>query len=156
MKRGYFNLWELVSKSDYEQHGAYAWRFVCPALLGAINRIRENLGKPITANTWYTGGSLQWRGVRNPSYSGYSVTSMHAWGRALDFDVKDLTPEQVVRHIIFNQALYPEITFIEIDISWVHIDTGQREDEHDGLRLWSPEREYVDIDTYLKETSDVH
>lgn len=153
MKRGFFSLWEFLSKVDYEAHGVSGWRFVCPFLLGAMNRLRKDLGRPITGNTWKYGGVLNWRGVRTIGYNKYSITSAHAWGRALDFDVSDLTPIEVVRYIILNRERYPEIKFIEIDITWVHIDTMQREQDTDGLVLWSPSRGYVDVDLFLKETS---
>ena len=151
MKRGFFNLWEFLSKTDYEQHGIRGWRFVCPSLLGVMNCLREDLGAAITANNWYYGGALHWRGVRTLKCPEYSITSMHAWGRALDFDVKGYTPREVVKFIIQNRDRYPEIRFIEIDINWVHIDVGQREQDDHDLQLWSPERGFVTIERYLAE-----
>lgn len=152
-KRGYFQIWELLSKPDYEQFGERGWRFVDPVLLKVVNRIRNNLGKPITANNWKNGGPFQWRGVRTAKYSGHSITSMHSWGRALDFDVAGMQPKEVVSHMLENSGEYPEITFIEIDINWVHIDVGQRENT-EGLNLWSPVRGYVEINDYLEELTD--
>lgn len=155
MKRGHFSLWEFLSEKDFTTFGISGWRFVCPSLLAVMNRLREDLGSPITGNNWRYGGILNWRGVRTPAYSKYSVTSAHAWGRAFDFDVRGMTPVEVIRHIVLNRDRYPEIRFIEIDMAWTHIDVAQREENTDELRLWSPTRGYVDVDTYMKETENV-
>ena len=152
MKRGHFSVWEFLSEADFKEHGISGWRFVCPVLLSVMNRLRGRLDRAITANNWKYGGALNWRGVRTPTYSKYSITSLHSWGRALDFDVSGMAPTEVVRWIIENQSDFPEIRFIEIDISWVHIDVGQREEANAPLKLWSPTRGYVDVDTYPKET----
>lgn len=151
-KRGHFDIRELVSEADFKKYGLRAWRFVCPALLHTLNTLRDDLGCTITVNNWIYGGKINWRGVRTSKCADYSETSMHAWGRAADFDVKGMTAPEVVVHVIKNRDKYPLITFIEIDINWVHIDVGQREhNPAEGLKLWSPKRKYVDIDTYLKE-----
>jgi hypothetical protein len=150
-KRGYFELSELLSKVDYDKYGVSGWRFIDAALLDVLNRLRGNLELPMTCNDWIYGGGFNWRGVRTPGCDIYSITSAHAWGRAMDFDVKSMTPKDVVKYIIHNRDEYPEIKFIEIDINWVHIDVMQREQETDELQLWSPTRGYVDINTYMKE-----
>lgn len=151
-KRGYFELSEFLSKKDHGEYGESGWRFVDAELLKVANRLRENLDLPMTCNNWAYGGGFNWRGVRTPGCDIYSITSAHSWGRAMDFDVKHMIPEDVVKYIIHNRASYPEIKFIEIDINWVHIDVMQRGEETEELKLWSPTRGYVDIITYMKET----
>jgi hypothetical protein len=153
MKIGLFDLREFVSRCTYDKWGSKAIRFICPALLAVMFKLRDNLGRPITGNNWMYGGTLQWRGVRTPLYSGYSKTSLHSWGRALDFDVKGMTPRDVIKHILLHRINYPEITFIEIDINWVHIDVGIREGIYPNtdIKLWSPTRGFIEIDVYLSE-----
>ena len=62
--KNYFNIKELVCKHVYNKFGEMAWTFFDPRLLETICVIREKLGKPITVNTWHSGGSLTQRGLR--------------------------------------------------------------------------------------------
>lgn len=62
--KNYFNIKELVCKHVYNKFGEMAWTFFDPRLLETICVIREKLGKPITVNTWHSGGGLTQRGLR--------------------------------------------------------------------------------------------
>jgi len=116
----HFKIYELVNKSTYAKYGEKAWWFLDDRLLKIIDTIREDLG-PMTVNSWYWGGPFQWRGLRTSEYyQGKPSQSQHSFGRAVDFDVKGMTADEVRLHIRNN----PEygITAIENDVNWVHID----------------------------------
>ncbi len=46
--------------------------------------------------------------------------SQHRFGRAVDFDVKGISAETVRNDI--RKGYFSEITCIEADVNWVHID----------------------------------
>jgi len=61
-----------------------------------------------------------------------------------------IKPVEFHRQILKNLDKYIHIRFIEIDITWLHIDCrdnlgGER------IKLWSPVRGFVSLDAYLKE-----
>lgn len=134
MKKGYFNLYELVDKHTYYSRGEAAWECIDIRLLNVLNRLRENLGASITVNNWKwskdskASDYFQWRGLRTSGSKYFSHYSQHSFGRAADFDVKGYTAEEVRKHILENLELYPEIKGIELGVNWVHIDVRNREE----------------------------
>ncbi|ELH4810082.1 hypothetical protein Q9X96_003116 [Vibrio vulnificus] len=144
-KSKYFKVEELVSKSMFNQRGQKAVELIDERVLMTLDSLRTNLGKPITVNNWLWGGDFQQRGLRDRGFyksdADYvSSLSQHKYGRAVDFDVKGLSAKEVRKHIIENQHLYPHISFLEVDINWVHFDCRN----NDELTLWSPSRGFID------------
>ncbi|EKD9324308.1 hypothetical protein OS347_000733 [Vibrio vulnificus] len=143
-KSKYFKVEELVSKSMFNQRGHKAIELIDERVLMTLDSLRENLNKPITVNNWLWNGSFQQRGLRDRGFyksdADYvSSLSQHKYGRAVDFDVKNMSAKEVRKHIIENQHLYPHISFLEVDINWVHFDVRN----NDGLVLWSPKRGFI-------------
>ena len=138
----HFKLEELVSKKMHDRYGKRCWQFFDDRLLKVLDKIREEIGKPITVNNWLWGGNFHQRGfrenldtipyVRTANNTFYN--SQHNFGRAVDFDVKGMTAEEVRKWIIENQKKFPEITYMEEDVNWVHIDI--RQSSHDGIYLF--------------------
>lgn len=116
---------ELVDPITFKELGKRALE-VCfdERILIQIDLIREYFNVPVTVNNWKTGGDFKDRGFRrSESYTG-SQYSQHRFGRAIDFDVKDLTADVVRKEIIKNQNSYyfKYITRMEENVNWVHID----------------------------------
>ena len=61
---------------------------------------------------------------------------MHKFGKALDFDVKDLTAGEVRKEIVKKQKLFPFIKRIEKKVQWIHIDL--KETNQEGIYLFNP------------------
>ncbi len=128
--KNYFNIKELVCKHVYNKFGEMAWTFFDPRLLETMCVIREKLGKPITVNTWHSGGSLTQRGLRcnvcqlvaEKTRLEKVYVSAHLQGTALDFDVKGMTALEVRNWIKANQILLPYPVRLEQDATWVHLD----------------------------------
>ncbi len=107
MKSKYFKIQELVSKKVYDKYGEQAWMFIDTKLIKVLDQLREHFGKPITVNNWLWGGNLEQR------------------GKAVDFNVKGLSSEEVYKEILKNKNKFYLISRIEnIDSTptWVHID----------------------------------
>ena len=133
--KNYFNIKELVDKATYNAHGERAWKFLDIRLLEIIIIIRETINKPISVNSWHKGGSQQQRGLRTnicdivkkKTKAGKLYLSAHTMGKALDFDVEDMTAPEVRKWLVANGHIFPykirlEDTLGGKQISWVHLD----------------------------------
>jgi predicted transposase YbfD/YdcC len=138
MKLKNFSPYELVPKETYLIRGDKALQLMDKELLVFIDTLRTELGKSITINDWKWGGSFQYRGLRVPASEHFKQYSQHTYGKALDFDVKGMSAEQVRQWIIDNRDLdwVKPVSFIETDVNWVHVDT--RPIPENQLWLWSP------------------
>lgn len=95
---------------------------------------------------WVNGHGLTQCGFRTNG----SSTSQHRFGRALDLHSDKHSYFKMRKYILDYPDEFPYITFLEIDINWLHIDcrnTG-------SLKLWSPKRGFVSKEEYLK-TGDI-
>lgn len=130
MKSKYFKIQELVSDGVYKKYGDKSWEFIDDRLVETLDQLREFFGRPITVNNWYFGGNLSQRGYRankDPMVNGKSgyYCSQHCMGRAVDFNVKDLSTQEVYNMIVDNIDKFPHIKRLEhIDTAktWTHID----------------------------------
>lgn len=128
----YFKIQELVDEAVYNKWRSKAWQFIDLSLIESLLIVREGLGKPITINNWSYGGRFDERGLRhNVSDMVINKTqpylSAHMMGKAVDFDVKGMTAEEVRDWICDNEALFPHKIRLEHKmkdkpITWVHLD----------------------------------
>ena len=153
-KLTYLQPHELVPKSILDKRGAQALECMDFRILHMVDLLRGNLKKEgfdngFVVNNWKSGGAKTQSGLRVPGQQEYSNTSQHSFGRAVDFTTK--TPIKAIhKHILTNLDKYPHIRFIEIDISWCHVDCRDNFDDA-RIKLWSPKRGFVSVEQYLKE-----
>lgn len=135
MKSKYFKIQELVSKRVYDKYGDNSWMFIDTKLIKVIDLLREHFNKPITVNNWLWGGNLEQRGLRtNMDHLVKTKTeqdklyvSQHILGKAVDFNVKGLSVEEVYSEIIKNKDKFYLISRIEnvkCTPTWIHIDVA--------------------------------
>lgn len=120
-----FDIREFVPPDVYDFHGAESELLLDARLPILMEKIRSLCGnKPIIINTWAWGGRFKYRGYRPPDCTVGAPRSMHKQGKAVDFDVKGLTAEQVRGVIRLNQIELMKLglTRMETGVSWVHID----------------------------------
>ena len=115
----------------------YLWGLFDPNILIVIDRLRTNLGRPITVNNWKSKGPFSLRGYRPKDCKIGAKNSPHKIGKGLDFDVKGMTSAQVRDYLRVNQARYPEITRMEDKVNWNHIDCMPRKG-WTGIRFFNP------------------
>lgn len=145
-KPKHFRVEELVPKHIYQKRGDKALELIDDRVLITIDKLRELLGKPITINNWVWGGDRNWSGLRTAGFykslQAYEDSlSQHKYGRAVDMLVKDMNAADVRKFIYENKHEFPYVTFVEVDISWVHIDCRNC----DAITTWSPDRGYTGI-----------
>ena len=125
MIQKYFDKQELLSKHVYESGGGY--ELLHHDLQKLVVWIRESLGRPMFANSWAIGGQFSQRGYRTNEdpvckVQKFATGSAHFKGKALDFDVKGMTAEQVRKWLHDNQESAPVRFRVEKGVNWVHVD----------------------------------
>lgn len=127
-----FDIKELVCKHCYDRFKETAWQFLSTELLSILYTLRYIIFKaPITINNWHNGGTFSQRGLRcnmcqlvNDKRSIY--LSAHCLGKAIDFNVKGLTSDEVNDLIRKHSHLFEYPIRLESNTSgWSHIDTYQ-------------------------------
>ncbi len=123
-----FIIEELVPKGLHQKYGEKCWEFLDPNLLEMIDVIKERFPKgTCSINTWKWNGNRHWSGIRTSDSKYYSQGSMHTWGKAVDMIFSAYRSDEVREDILKNPNIYKHIKGLELGISWVHIDTRNRE-----------------------------
>lgn len=120
-----FSDYEFVTPEIYQQFGIHSCWFIDPKLVAIAQFIRDRFNKPVTINNFLNGGPYRDSGFRDSSCQIGATNSQHRHGRAIDFRVQGMTPQQVRNDIIRNYDLYRTLglTTMEADTpTWVHID----------------------------------
>lgn len=131
-KSKYFKIQEFVSPAVYNKFGELAWQFIDEKLIDTMDFIKEKSGKTITVNNWPWKGNNTQRGLREnicdivkeKTLLDGLYLSPHIFGKAVDFDIKGMTAEDV-RDWLFTLDL-PYNIRLEIDVPWVHLDVFDR------------------------------
>lgn len=137
----YFKIQELVSEAVYKKYGDKSWEFIDTRLIKVLDLLREHFNRPITVNNWLWGGNLQQRGLRAnkdelvANKEDYYI-SQHCLGKAVDFNVKGLSAQDVYKEIVDNKDkfyLISRIENIKCTPTWVHIDCANT----DGFKIFN-------------------
>jgi hypothetical protein len=126
----YFNIYELVDKKTFEEHGTDAFDLFNPEALIALDNLREFFGSSVTVNNWHeVNGGTQWRGWRTPEKAKElgAPHSQHAKGNAFDCDIHGYTAQQA-RMIIKSHKddpLLEKIMRVEGGKPWLHFDLAE-------------------------------
>lgn len=120
-----FHLTEFVPKDIHDQFGDKSIMFLDQRLPKLVQSIRDIVGKPITINDWFDGGTFTNRGYRVPDCKIGAKLSQHKFGRAADLEVDGISYEEFRNIIRFNFQFLNTLglTTIEKDTpTWLHID----------------------------------
>lgn len=124
-----FWLWEWVPESIYIMPGIRPEWFVDPDIVNLWQFVRDRYGKPVSINTWKSGGNLEQRGFRPPKSRTGASLSDHRFGRAGDGSSEAFTPAELRADIRKNSALYYSkgLRCVEKDTpTWSHLSTRPR------------------------------
>lgn len=135
----HFKVQELVDPEIYKLVGDKALWLMDENLLRAIDLLRKRLG-PLTINNWHAGGRYKESGLRRLDTSTGAPKSAHKAGRGVDLKSATHSPDQMLRHILENEAEYSKlIRRVESVFStptWLHIDTVDHAGS--GIRIFKP------------------
>jgi hypothetical protein len=126
----HFDIKELVSQKAYLAKGDKCWRFFNPIALEGLDKLRKKYG-PITINNWHTGGERKFSGFHLPGEFNRSEYSGHRMWGAFDLIFHKIQAEEVRIDLLGHEPKkagylpqieeFPEITELEIGISWFHV-----------------------------------
>ena len=134
-KTNHFTITELVPPQVYEERGDKAWSLLDDRALKTLDTLRDKFGIT-TVNSWSWNGDRKWSGLRTPDSPYYSKYSQHSFGREFDCIFRDKTAEEVREYILDNQEEFPHIRGLELGVSWLHFDVGNR--PGDGIYTFNP------------------
>lgn len=123
----YFRAEELVDPQTFAALGNRSLMLLDPGILCALDAVREMFGKTVVVNNWHIGGSFRQRGYRPWHSTTGAPYSQHRLGRAIDFHIPGMTPDEIRLVILRRQheiASLVHITAMEdATPTWVHIDS---------------------------------
>lgn len=120
-----FYLDEFIHPNLYKKFGKKSRWFIDQRIIDIVQYIRTATGKPITVNTWATGGNFKERGIRDPKTTTGAKYSQHKFGKAVDFTVSGMSADEVRKKILGewkDDLMELGLTSIEMGVSWVHCD----------------------------------
>lgn len=123
----YFSIEEVVPKELYSKFGDKSIWFIQRETLLLADFIRDRFGKSMTINNWHEGGALNNRGFRMPDCATGGFLSQHKFGKAIDFNIEGLTPQEVYKDIMDHSDMYMKagattVEDIAFTNGWTHID----------------------------------
>lgn len=124
-----FDIKELVCKHCYDKFKDLSWQFLSTEILSTLYTLRFEIFKcPMIINNWSTNGTFSQRGLRcNMCQLIKSKKSIyltpHGQGKAIDFNVKNLTIEETKNLIRQNKQKFEYPVRLEANTTtWCHID----------------------------------
>ena len=136
----HFRIEELVPPIVYNTYKDNSIWFLNIQMLITLDLIRDYFKLPITVNNWHLHGKFRYRGFREPSCKVGASLSQHKFGRAFDFDIEGIKPEEF-RHILKkkpNHKAFKAITCCEKFVDWIHIDNRQWNKDKHGILFITP------------------
>lgn len=126
----YFRVEEFVCKHVYNRFKEQSWQFLDEKLLDVVVFIREGLGLPMYINNWVWGGNKDERGLRcnvcdivkTKTMKNEVYMSAHPFGKAVDFNVKGMTVQEVRDWLWEHRNELPHPIRVEKDVTWNHVD----------------------------------
>src|SRR3990172_9184094 len=131
MKIGsFFVLQEFIPPVIYNKWGDRSIWFIDKRIFLLADFIRNRLGKAMTINNWHTGGSFSLRGFRPPETTTGGALSQHRFGRAIDFNIAGMTPQEIYKDItdhfdMYSKAGLTTVEDIAFTTGWNHVDIRQ-------------------------------
>ena len=126
----YFRIEEFIPKEIYTRFGDKSIIFIDKRIILLADFIRDRFGKSMTINNWHSAGAFNNRGFRVPDCATGGTLSQHKFGRAIDFNISGVMPDEVAKDIMTNFDMYSKagLTTIEdhtFTKGWTHCDIRQ-------------------------------
>ncbi|MEM9546262.1 MAG: hypothetical protein AAGA77_09815 [Bacteroidota bacterium] len=131
----HFYYHEFFSQGIWQSnHEHLLKRLLDERIIVIMEHIRVSLDKPIYVNNWKWGGNSMYRGFRPRSHQSARY-SQHKFGRAVDFHVKNMTPDEVRQYILDNEQEFLNMgltrlehgddapTWVHLDLAWTGLDS---------------------------------
>lgn len=129
MPAKYFQSYELLPPALYNSIAEdQRWLLLDDRVVWTADQLRDLYGAA-TCNNWKSGGPYSLRGMRPFNTSTGSLYSQHKFGRALDLNFANATPDEIRADMKKNPAreAYKFIRGIEEGVTWFHFDVRNRD-----------------------------
>jgi hypothetical protein len=121
-----FYLDEFVPPLILRAYGPRAIWFIDRDVVLGAQFIRDTFGRPMYGNTYFDGGVLENRGYRLPDSKVGSRLSQHKRGKAFDFTIEGITPQEIhewfIKSFEFTSASHKFTTIEANTDTWTHLD----------------------------------
>lgn len=124
-----FDIKELVCKHCYDKFKDLSWQFLSTEILSTLYTLRFEIFKcPMIINNWSTNGTFSQRGLRCNMCQLIKSKKViyltpHGQGKAIDFNVKNLTIEETKNLIRQNKQKFEYPVRLEANTTtWCHVD----------------------------------
>jgi len=124
-KPKHFKIQEFVDPITYDKFGNKSLMFFDEKILIIADNLKEYFDTTITINNWFWNGERKWSGLRTNKSDYYSSYSQHSFGKAIDFQVKNIPTSEVRKTILKHQKkkCFEYITRMENNTpTWIHVD----------------------------------
>ena len=124
----HFDIEEFVPQQIHQIYGDQSVWFIDIRLVEGMEWLRAYFNASIIINNWHQSGPFQNRGFRSPAATTGARLSQHKFGRACDFNVVGIKPDQVYDRLVADWGEVSKHTFFttmedKADTpSWSHID----------------------------------
>lgn len=131
-----FYLQEFIPMDMYNEYGSRAAGVMDYRIILSAQALRDNLGIPLSINTWHSCGERYESGLRVMGMKNYRPLSQHTYGRAVDIVSNKMPAQEMREHILQNRDKYPYITRMENNVTWLHIDI--KDTQQEDIILFNP------------------
>ncbi|MFT6334720.1 MAG: hypothetical protein ACJATI_001465 [Halioglobus sp.] len=113
----HFHFHEFFSKGIWQSHDeTFLRKLLDQRLVPIMERIRTELGKSISINTWWwVCSTSQYQGFRLHSSSVGALYCQHKLGRGVDFKVRVMSANKVRKYITDNEAEFFSMGLIRLE-----------------------------------------
>jgi hypothetical protein len=122
-----FRLQEFIPEEVWKRLGENGLWLIDEDIIKVAQNIRDYFKKPMYINTWvFRTGDLskrfKWRGFRPSKYTKGAYFSQHKLGKAIDFNIPGLTPQEI-QTALCRRMKTVGIKAIELGTpTWTHVD----------------------------------
>jgi hypothetical protein len=122
-----FKLDEFIHPDIYNIYKSQSIKFIDVRLITIAQEIREDLGLPLTINTWYNGGGFKNSGLRKFDSTTGAKMSQHKFGRAIDLKCSKCDALKIAEVILNNKEKYLKLGVGRLENpaitkTWLHVD----------------------------------
>jgi len=136
-----FDLREFVPPSLYNQFGEKSRWFLDERMLDLAQFYRDWFDAPVTVNNWHRGGNYTERGFRMPDSDTGASLSQHRMGRAIDFTIRGVPPDNIKKTTLNNEKKFFKVGVRAMESkefadTWTHIDC--RNTNSNSIMVFTP------------------
>jgi len=139
----HFDLEEFIDPVTFKELGGRSILKIDSKLINIAELVRFYCDKAVMINNWNTGGDHKESGLRRLESKIGALHSAHKEGKAIDFRVVGMTPEQVHAIIMahekdFYNAGVRQMEDLSFTPSWTHLGIRGKDNTQSKIQIIKP------------------